>query len=82
MSSALKLLLAYLFEHTVLNKVYAQTGAFNLNSIYLLESLGFHQDGRLREHHELNGVFYDDFIYSMLSSDYYKIKNLKNTSKV
>lgn len=70
MSRALKLVLKHLFMECTVNKLYAQTGSFNAPSIALLESLGFHCDGRLRQHHELNGTLYDDYIYSLICSDW------------
>lgn len=55
-----------LFATKEFNKLYCQTGAFNAASIRLLEKLGLHRDGILREHHELDGQLWDDFIYSVL----------------
>ena len=52
-----------------LNKLYAQTGAFNTPSVRLLEHLGFHRDGILRQHHELDGVLWDDYLYSLLANE-------------
>lgn len=69
-SEALGLLLEHLFGELGLNKVYAQTGEFNTASIALLERSGFKQDARLRQHHVLDGTFYDDLIYSLLAEDH------------
>lgn len=63
-------LLGYLFDGLGMNKVHAQTGAFNAASIRLLESLGFTRDGVLREHHLLEGVLHDDYVYSMLAREW------------
>ena len=71
MLHSLKILISYVFRNTDINKIYAQTGSFNEDSIKLLKRLGFVQDACLREHHELNGMLYSDFIYSFLASDYY-----------
>jgi RimJ/RimL family protein N-acetyltransferase len=62
--------ISQIFQATDLNKLYCQTGAFNLPSIKLLEHLGFHRDGVLREHHELDGVLHDDCIYSLLRREW------------
>lgn len=62
-----------LFFFGRLNKLYAQTGAFNVPSVCLLERLGFHRDGVLRQHHELNGVLWDDYLYSLLAHELFKI---------
>lgn len=59
-----------LFSTTELNKLYCQTAAFNIASIKLLEKLGFHRDGILREHHELDGKLWDDYIYSILRREW------------
>ena len=48
----------------------AQTGAFNQPSIALLEQVGFHQDGRLPQHHLIDGVLEDDQLFSILASEH------------
>ncbi len=63
-------LLDYLFDGLGLNKVQAQTGAFNATSIRLLESLGFSRDAVLREHHLYRGVLHDDHVYSTLAREW------------
>jgi len=72
--------LDYIFKTTDLNKLYGQTGAFNKASIVLLKRLGFHRDAVLREHHELDGKLYDDFIFSILRREWVKNKS-KGTSR-
>ena len=67
---AVGLLLRFLFHGLGLNKAYAQTGAFNLPSIRMLESIGFHRDAVLREHHFYEGRFQDDHIYSLLAREW------------
>lgn len=67
---AVSLLLKYLFTELRLNKVYAQTAEFNNRSLKLLSRLGFKVDGRLRQHHELRGVLYDDVLLSILAEEY------------
>jgi ribosomal-protein-alanine N-acetyltransferase len=63
-----------MFSATELNKLYCQTGAFNQPSIRLLEKLGLHRDGILREHHELDGQLWDDYIYSILRREWQDIE--------
>ena len=70
MRQALSVLCSMLLLEFGLNKLYAQTGAFNAPSIRLLERVGFRQEGVLRQHHELNGVLWDDAIFSLLQQDY------------
>lgn len=67
---AMSLLLKILFVDLKLNKVYAQTGEFNAASTSLLERLGFKLDGRLRQHHELDGILRDDLLFSLLAEEY------------
>jgi hypothetical protein len=43
-----------------------QTASFNIPLVHLLESLGLNRDGVLRAHHELDGRFHDDYVYSLL----------------
>lgn len=64
----------YLFNNKELNlnKLYCQTGEFNSPSIKILEKLGLKRDGVLREHHELDGKLWSDFIYSILKSEWKK----------
>lgn len=69
-SEALGLLVRYLFEELKMNRVHAQTGAFNTSSIALLEKHGFKLEARLRQHHRIGDVFHDDLIYGMLASEY------------
>ena len=66
----LRLLLNYLFEIAGLNKVMADTGAFNQASIALLKSLGFQQDGCLRQHQLLDGVLHDQLLFSLLAEEW------------
>lgn len=67
---ALELLLEHLFREVGVRKVMAQTAAFNQASRGLLEGVGFCEDGRLREHHELDGVFHDDVLLSLLRREW------------
>lgn len=70
LSEALNLIFNILFLQMNINKVYAQTASFNDNCNKLLKSNNFNRDGILREHHELDGILYDDYIYSILKSEY------------
>ena len=69
-TAMLQMAIDQLFRTLKLNKLYCQTGAFNLPSIKLLEKLNFHRDGILREHHELDGKLWDDYIYSVLRREW------------
>jgi RimJ/RimL family protein N-acetyltransferase len=60
----------YIFTETDMNKLYCQTASFNTASVKLLKSLGMHLDGNLRQHHEKNGELFDDYIFSILRSEW------------
>ncbi len=62
----LAILVRYLFIYLDLNKVYAQTAAFNTASVNLLKSLDFKLDGTLRQHHFYRGTLHDDLLFSLL----------------
>lgn len=70
MKEAIKYVCDILFNQVKLNKIYAQTASFNYQSINMLKSLNFKKDGVLREHHELNGEMYDDYIFSILNKEF------------
>ena len=70
MRETLTSLFDILFKNMELNKIYAQTGSFNIESIQLLEKMGFKRDGILRYHHELDEIFYDDYIFSILNKEW------------
>ena len=69
-TEAMIMLISHLFGDLGLRKISAQTGEFNKPSVALLKKLGFKQDGRLRQHHELDGKFYDDLIFSLFSGEF------------
>ncbi len=77
-TKSLRHTLNILFKDVKLNKVHAQTGAFNNNSILVLEKHKFKRDAILREHHVLNGIFYDSYIYSLLRVEQNTQKKTKN----
>jgi RimJ/RimL family protein N-acetyltransferase len=68
-SEAVKLLCRYLIRYRGLNKVYAQTAAFNAGAVALLESAGFRKDGTLRHHYFYLGEYHHGFIYSVLAHE-------------
>lgn len=69
-TEALHLVTRYLFRHRGLNKVHAQTAAFNRNAIKLLEGLGFKRDAVLRDHYFHNGEFHVGYIFSLLQFEF------------
>lgn len=61
-----------MFSDTVwpLHKLYATTASGNIPSIRLLEGLGFHLDGIMREHYWFETEVQDQWCYSLLSRDW------------
>ncbi|MDZ4181924.1 MAG: GNAT family protein [Candidatus Cloacimonadaceae bacterium] len=55
-----------------LHKLYAETGSFNTSSIRLLEKSGFILDGKIRDHYWLGNEKYDQYIYTLLRSEYFQ----------
>ena len=70
MTEALETVLRYGFEMMRLNKVEACTDTRNVASIRLLQKLGFHQDGVLRENTYFHGRFIDEAVFSLLASEW------------
>lgn len=66
---AVELLCRYLFQDRGLNKVHAQTAAYNKGACRLLEKIGFKKDGTLRRHYFWHGIFHDGFVYSLLRDE-------------
>jgi len=69
-TEATRLLCNYLFNYRGMNKVYAQTSAFNKGAVKLLEKSGFKKDGVLRQHYFFEGEFYDGVVYSLLRFEF------------
>ena len=78
MRRCISVLNSFIFTKTPMNKIYAQTGEFNKSSINLLKQLHFHCDGHLREHHELDGILYEDYLFSLTRNDWLKYAELRN----
>ena len=70
---AVTLMLEHLFYERNLRRIIASTGAFNEGSIGLLRSLGFSQEGRLREYHVVDGIFYDELMFALFRRDWERL---------
>jgi ribosomal-protein-alanine N-acetyltransferase len=68
------------FGQMDLGKAYCQTASFNVASVRLLESLGLTRDAVLRAHHELDGELHDEYIYSILKSEWARDRAAKSAS--
>lgn len=69
-SEACRLLIDYGFEYLPISKIVARTFETNQASQKLVESLGFTQEGTLREHVYHGGDFIDFEIYGLLEDEW------------
>lgn len=71
-----RLFLDEVFTHPEweLNKLYATTSGNNEASKGVLEKIGFRIDGKNREHYWIDGKRYDQVIYSLLRTEWDRIK--------
>ncbi|MEM4263283.1 MAG: GNAT family protein [Candidatus Woesearchaeota archaeon] len=73
-SEALELLMGFAFDELKLHRLYANTFIENIASQRVLEKAGFKREGRRKEVIKKDGKYYDDFIYGLVSSDYFARK--------
>lgn len=62
--------LAFLFENLIAHRVIAFTNSNNHPSVRVMEKIGMHQDGCLREALLLNGAWNDELVYSILDREF------------
>ncbi len=70
MTAALRILLDRIFEQTELRRIMAFVHDQNVASCRVLEKLGFHKEGLLREHFIINGKPANEFLFALLKSDW------------
>ena len=64
------------FSELNMHRVVAFCHANNIASVRVMEKLGMHQDGRLRETRWLNGVWWDEYVYAILEKEWKNNPNL------
>jgi RimJ/RimL family protein N-acetyltransferase len=67
---ALQAVIAFCFMELGMNRIEAEIYEFNTRSIRLFEGLGFRREGVKRQYVYKDGVFKDEFIYSLLKEDW------------
>src|SRR5580765_2610049 len=67
---SLKLLLDYGFLNLGLNRIWGEIFVTNPKSLHLAQSLGFVEEGRLKESYYKNGIFIDSILVGLLKGDY------------
>jgi [ribosomal protein S5]-alanine N-acetyltransferase len=70
MSEALPPIVDFGFKSLGLHRIEACPLAYNQGSCKVLEKLGFHYEGRLRQRVHFHGEFIDQLYYSMLSDEW------------
>jgi [ribosomal protein S5]-alanine N-acetyltransferase len=58
------------FSEMNVHRIVAFCHADNAASVRVMEKLGMHQDGRLRETRWLRGIWWDEFVYSILEREW------------
>jgi RimJ/RimL family protein N-acetyltransferase len=77
-SEAMDWILDWAFLHGNLHSVNLRTFSFNTQAIKAYERVGFVRDGRQRESVWFNREWHDEFIYSMLESDWEALREREN----
>jgi len=67
---AMRLMLEIGFNQLRLHKIYLTTRGFNERAIKLYKSLGFIEEGRLREHAFVDGAYSDSLLMGILSNEW------------
>ncbi|MCG7378095.1 GNAT family N-acetyltransferase [Paenibacillus sp. ACRSA] len=68
-SESIRAMLEHGYSILKMNRIEAKVDPDNVNSIKLLEKLGFICEGTLRQYERVEGAFKDIHMYSKLSSD-------------
>lgn len=68
-------ILRFGFEDLSLHRVWARLVADNTRSVRLVERLGMHPEGRLRENEWFKGRWWDTLVYGMLDYEWYAREN-------
>jgi ribosomal-protein-alanine N-acetyltransferase len=67
MTEAMQLIISYGFNQMGLHRIMAVVETENLSSIWLLEKLGFMQEGLQKDVEIKNGKYIDHFLYALLN---------------
>ena len=68
-SDALSVIIKFLFEEWDINRIYANVFEYNERSLKLFFSLGFQEDGRLKDYIFTHGRYYDSCLLSLKRVD-------------
>jgi len=79
-SSAVKLLVNFIFEKLSANRIEAYVTPGNTSSIRVLEKNGFHNEGILREMEYYKDKFWDGIVMGMIRKDFEELESRKNAT--
>lgn len=74
MSEAVAAIIDYGFSKLKLNRIEALVASYNTASLRLLEKNGFVQEGVLRNHYLVDGVYEDSVMFSKLQEEFFEPK--------
>lgn len=69
-SEATKAIIKHAFKYFNVNRIVAYLNAENVRSAALAERIGMLKEGRCREVKLVNGVYYDEYIFSILKREF------------
>ncbi len=69
-TEAARTIMEWGFRQLDIHRIVAFCHVDNTASIRVMEKLGMHQDGRLRETRWLNGEWWDEYVYSILEKEW------------
>jgi RimJ/RimL family protein N-acetyltransferase len=73
-TEAAKAVIRHAFENFNVNRIVAFPNAENSRSTALCERVGMINEGRIREVRLINGIYYDEYVYSILKRDFIQTK--------
>ena len=68
-TEAAKAVIKYAFENFKIHRLIALCCAENKPSVALAERVGMLKDGRMRENKLINGIYYDEYVFSVLKHE-------------
>lgn len=69
MAEALSAMIQFAFEHIHVHRIEAQVAYPNLASARVLEKLGFHEEGRLRDRQYVHNHFVDERMFALINTN-------------
>jgi ribosomal-protein-alanine N-acetyltransferase len=73
-TETLQAIIAYCFRELKMNRIGAEIYEFNTRSIRLFERNGFQREGTKRQYIFKDGVFKDEYLYSLLRGEWERQK--------